>query len=454
MGSLTVPYKTLLLDLDQVLVDTRGLESLRESTDAGAIGRAMASKGIAAFDGVKDALEAVARRGTRLGVVSTTSRAFGEAVLSHTLPWLPIPVAVFEDDVTRSAPYPDGIEEALARTAAEPHEVAYVTADDRAVEAAYHAGVHPLRATWGAEHWDSVPGGFRSSPFRDPFDWWPSELVVADEGPFPEAIVRLPEQLINCVTEPDRALPALEQLEYSGARVLPFQRSVDGRAFAGVALGRYFARKGPTLDLHLKHGLSSSIYAREGTAGAWRVPRRWPSRLSSFLAAMAAGFGATVVAGVPDRAGRPGRMTQLLVDLRTQLHDDGVPVRVEDSALQWRGATSDTRLMGKDERIYVAKDSLEGGISVHGEVVVLLDEVVTTGATLAQGIGILSRAGAKRVLPAAIAGTVSGHVFKTDLIERQCPRCGRDMELRLHSYRQDRILGCSNLKCDYVEPIA
>ena len=90
---------------------------------------------------------------------------------------------------------------------------------------------------------------------------------------------------------------------------------------------------------------------------------------------------------------------------------------------------------------------------VKGKTVLILDDVITTGATFAHAFDILNTAGAGFTFGACLAKTVS---IKEEA--KLCPKCGRLM--RVTSNKKDGIhfYGCTgyfeqNNKCTYSESI-
>lgn len=100
------------------------------------------------YPGVVEALDALRRRGRRLGIVTGKSRPAWE-VTRRRVELGPFHVVITEDEADEPKPSPEGLARALRELAAPPERTVYVGDAFRDLEAARAAGVRFAAALWG-----------------------------------------------------------------------------------------------------------------------------------------------------------------------------------------------------------------------------------------------------------------------------------------------------------------
>lgn len=82
---------------------------------------------------------------------------------------------------------------------------------------------------------------------------------------------------------------------------------------------------------------------------------------------------------------------------------------------------------------------------LRGKSVVLIDDVVTTGATISECIRELNRRGADNISVVALAiNQMHGSYWSTNQPSVSCPCCGRNMNLLVNSHSKDFFYSCYN----------
>ncbi len=99
------------------------------------------------YDGVEEMLAALRARGVPLGLVTGKSRGSWEVTAAY-VELGPFDVTVFDDDVARAKPDPEGLLLALARLGIPPARAAYVGDGVGDARAAASAGLLPVAALW------------------------------------------------------------------------------------------------------------------------------------------------------------------------------------------------------------------------------------------------------------------------------------------------------------------
>lgn len=100
------------------------------------------------YPGVVEGLDALRRRGRRLGIVTGKSRS-AWSVTRGRVELGPFQTVVTEDDVDAPKPSPEGLERAVDELAAVPERTVYVGDAPRDLEAARAAGIRFAAALWG-----------------------------------------------------------------------------------------------------------------------------------------------------------------------------------------------------------------------------------------------------------------------------------------------------------------
>ena|SRR5215211_3121000 len=165
-----------------------------------------------------------------------------------------------------------------------------------------------------------------------------------------------------------------------------------------AAAGLYVPSRQPA---HPGHELTQKILES-------KLSREHDPLLARLLAAAAARhfptFTPDLVASLPPKPGQDDRFPNLRRELAARF-----------GAADARGALTHTRIspdyrrMGATERLAAADGSYLAASSVRGKSVLLIDDVVTTGAQAGDGTRALLAAGAAHVRIACVARTIDPH---------------------------------------------
>jgi len=242
----------------------------------------------------------------------------------------------------------------------------------------------------------------------------------------------------NAVASPSRFLQILEGTRGLGlvadetaASVSPDWHwgSIARLGAATYALGRYF----PTSDRrHGQHALSRLILAAKQDSAA-----------RSRLAKAFAEFGrhmtisnSVLVASVPPA---PGNNNDRFVTARASLAS---PLGATDGGglLRMNYGVDGYKSIGRTARAAHCTNRFSVTTRLSGEEVVLLDDVITSGAQSAECRRVLKKAGASRVY--IVAAAVSQNA-----VQEPCPACGEQaggrIRVKTNSRTGQQFLGCS-----------
>lgn len=231
----------------------------------------------------------------------------------------------------------------------------------------------------------------------------------------PDAIVRGHASLAHAIRDPKAALPSLERLlldqgsNLTGLRVDTVQHPAGpGGTLDVLVMGRLFTENTDLGSRRCWHGLSKSILDNKSSD---RFPRAWTLALEALLRHHLRKRPHLVVTVIPAKPGRHPRLEKLLLQLSQSVGADVkdrcqfVPdvLRYADGAIAHSG-----QRLSKAQRMANARANLSvrRANAVSGQDIIVVDDVVTSGATLLQARRCLHEAGAKEVTCVAFAKTV------------------------------------------------
>lgn len=340
-------------------------------------------------------LEAIRRRypSLRLNLLSYLSDVCLEVILRTCWP-------DFEWDLI-AAPLAEGLPCAWRLPAeGKPEKMIYVGATGESLRFAHsQPNCFSVLATWG---WSSVPrlrGGKCSSE-----QWRTVEL-------FADAQVDTPDAIEALIAAPEDGLPLLERLlEKGGNANNDIRRYLVCNKFRPKAqrdwvevygLGRYYARH----ERHRSHKLTQSILENKESSV---FPEEWVQAIVQAVKDIDSAR--LVIAAIPARPERMDRMKAFLAQVEASGLLAGCRVEFVPDLLGYRsGVRSQHKACGSAQErfdnvrmhLYVSNAS---PLEDHPDVLII-DDVVTTGATFYYARQYLLEAGANDVVPLAMAMT-------------------------------------------------
>lgn len=348
-----------------------------------------------------------------LGVFTRAPRQYARTVLEWAYPDFKWDVLVSYDDVERTKPYGDGIDQAMAELKVEYlNEVIVVGDNDADIRSAYHCGclVALDKSAWPEprkrkqEHWRAM-------------------------GLMPDAIIDDPELLVEVLNSYERFLPELERLLENGDKPLGGHRfdkighfipkDISGNTAPVYiwACGRSFANYKSLKNRQQWHALTESIGENKE---ADSFPEAWIFAVRHFIKRELTGqspFKKTkvILTVVPHRPGRKPRLERLLAELDAHFKDDPIKqisVSTAPGLLAYKEGVKSNHgdHLGANERFKNVRDHMFVALPksiVADAIYFVIDDVVTTGASLIYAAEYLEDSGAKEVRRLAIAKNVS-----------------------------------------------
>ncbi|WP_447067193.1 HAD-IA family hydrolase [Vibrio alginolyticus] len=436
----------VIFDLDDTLVGTSKVEEYRRNRDVVGLDANLDKTKI--YKPVPKMLRDMKEAGIALGLVTNSPKWYASKVLAfHDIDIFD--VLVCYDDVGAGGikPSPVGIKLAMEKLGvSEEDNVIYVGDAETDFIAAYKAKIMPVAPAWAK----------RAPIAQVPASITKSEYLVDNLGSIEELA------LIADRTAKERSFDfEKKQLNFiplnTKGELVPLNRE-DIKL---VAFGRYFSQNSTlTAQLHENHQLSKDIYAKE-LAESYVIPGYFVDLMSRVVFRLPqyvfedASAEFDIVTVIPAKKGKNRRLENMLNKVKSACgaHSEFIPDLFEFSS----GAKSLKTLGGVENRSAELKMNLhiKGKYlgDIEGKTVLVLDDVITTGATFNHAFNLLEADGASFSFGACLAKTVS---VREDA--PTCPKCSRLMQVRTNKKTGIHFYGCTGYsellnKCSHVESI-
>ena len=348
--------------------------------------------------------------GADIALVTRSPRRYAQILVNHFYPGIDWKCIVAFEDVSRTKPDPEAYRTAAnIAGVADPARVLVIGDGKEDISAAYSAGffVGLYMAGWGKE--------WRQSGQPDRAQRYAAIDLLAD------AVLEKPRDILGVLFEPEkfshRAEACLEPGHVSPTHrveaVNHFNNLIDARPPENMVrctvLGRYFSTNSSYGEKRSRHALTRALLTAKDT-GLYSSALQ--GSLVSYLLAMANAHAwlldqPMIVCPIPARPGRKARVESLLANLA----DDpaaGKVIEVRNGLLTFRDGVQPNKNLDKAARFSNIRDNLmlNGPESVKSRYVIVVDDIVTSGATFFYARQLLLSAGSPSVSCLALAQTV------------------------------------------------
>lgn len=148
------------------------------------------------------------------------------------------------------------------------------------------------------------------------------------------------------------------------------------------------------------------------------------------------------ICAVPVRPGNVQRFSQIL-----QYISQNCGIENLDKNFQCVKEYSTQKGLSSDERLENVKSVFRYSGDLSGKNVVLIDDVITTGATIKECVRELRRSGANRVDVIVLAvNQLGGTYWSSEIPTVSCPMCGEDMRLLINGKNKQFFYSCLNCR--------
>ena len=344
----------------------------------------------------------------------------------HVAAWqvaLPQSANVFAWNRTTYNPVATGIRTALDRADAQPHNAVYVTSDADDLWEATSTRVGTLQI--GTTLLETLP------------DECSTSLAMAVD-----ALYAVKDGIIFGWFAEARAMCL-----GSGGRSDGFMLHAAAGGNAGDSvpvwfMGRYFTR---TDERHTKHQLSLRLLKAKREAASRKVladPLAWALRW------LAEHNRIDHIVHVPPRPSETddhiGEMVRAAAELSDECHRTNLQAMIEDRAVWCVREYGEQKYAGNyKQRVENVSGAFRASSSLRGKSILVLDDIVTSGATIAEVAETMRRAGAGDVCGLAVARTQSYTALNPHVLA--CRRgCGGWYCVRFNSRNGSAFWGCTS----------
>lgn len=334
----------------------------------------------------------------KMGIITGSPRHYTRTLLAHAYPGFDWDVIIANEDLESEGGFASGISLAMQRTGvADPASVMFVGDNGNHLEAAFDVGC------WAALEMSGFPPSLENEHFRLRERAW-------------DGLLKGYQDLIGLINQPWRYLPELDAVSAKGTENFKPRRlkvsyqdpipSSSATRMPVVALGRYFA--GSRRNRATWHGLTAEMLEFKRSAS---FPRTWLAVLQTAVKGIAHyRQSALVITVMPAKPGSRPRMEMLLAALASEL-GSYYGCEYVDDVLEFDEGVKSSHLekTSKARRFYIAQKFL--GVKkpeqIRGRDIVLIDDIVTSGASLVSARSLLDAAGAATVTCMALAQAIT-----------------------------------------------
>jgi HAD superfamily hydrolase (TIGR01549 family) len=397
--------KVFLFDLDMTLVNSGALSILRRAqlwnqvkANLHLVKSFPPSGQIAPHDLPK----LLRKAGHKVGIVTSSPKWYAEEIIKAFA--IEHDVLISHGDTTNHKPDPEPLNAALKALGVGASKEVYYVGDDVAdTEAAYHAGLTSIGIGWGLLTFSAVASAAPDLFLGDgslllrtgEFDGFGYAGEVLTSG---RSFVDHWGTILRCESDPQV-----------------------------YALGRYFTASDPR---HGASALCTAVLSLKNNDTHAEILGQAVGRTGENLD----GWRPRYIVPVPPKPSQNrNRFEKVLITAKQYLPES---VNILVDGLKCVKEVAGYKQMNGGERQEAIKGAFATGYNWHGNDVLLLDDVYTTGETVKECVRVLKASGAGEVRCLTLAGDQRAFIHK------QCPSCHRSMKIRTNSQGQ-KFWGCS-----------
>lgn len=215
----------------------------------------------------------------------------------------------------------------------------------------------------------------------------------------------------------------------------------DGEEIPLFFLGRYYAGSHYMVQ---QHPYSSAIFLnkKEGGKAYGIFNSNFCKLYGDVINLMKEDFGIDSICNVPERPNKPKRFASLLQWLSKTYGLENLSDRfqcIRDYPSQ--------KTLNEWERQRNVQNAFSFQGDLSGRKIALLEDVVTTGATVRECIRTLKQSGATKIFVVSLGiNQLGGSYWRSDSPKVPCPVCGQGMRLLVNSSKRQFFYSCYNCR--------
>jgi HAD superfamily hydrolase (TIGR01509 family) len=406
-------FELLLFDLDDTLLRTAdlqdkfrgkqftGKQSATYNADLSLAVGAVANRPVYSQNDLLDIRKLFPE--IKFGIFTRSPRCYTSKLLEHFYPNFDWDTVVTYEDVLNTKPDGEGIVKAMCDTGIEKPRRTVMVGDSKVdILAAYRAGCWAFLdiSTWSAS--------------RTPSHRWTLERM-------PDAIIKGPTELVEALLHPGRYLPLMEQwVERNREPPVEAIRRwdkihffVNNRSILIRVLGRFFNQRD---ELQIRRQWHKTTQSIRDHKNAEAFPESWIGALRQVIEKAPSVLNnlPTVVTVIPFRPERTPRLEALLLQLKASHGEAPIngatEISFEPCVLAYKNGARSAHgeHLNKEDRFNNVREHMvvHDPNIVRNRHVIVIDDVVTTGATLAHACDCLIDSGALKVICLALTHSI------------------------------------------------
>lgn len=207
--------------------------------------------------------------------------------------------------------------------------------------------------------------------------------------------------------------------------VVPIRFFVDGERVPLYVLGRYY---GASHYMHHLHSYSRAILLnkREGKSYTGVMDKRFGDLFSITISRIMDTIRLDAVCSVPAKPYKRSRFQDILKYISEECGIDNI-----GPSFRCVQSYADQKPLSIKEREENVKGKFLYDGDLTGKTVVIIDDIISTGATIQECVRELKKHGAVKVVAVVLAVNQFGTYWGTDVPKVSCPACGTGMVLNL-----------------------
>lgn len=224
--------------------------------------------------------------------------------------------------------------------------------------------------------------------------------------------------------------------------LIPVEFDVDDESYLLCMIGRYF---GYSHYMNQMHPYSRAIYLNKKEGKAYGVFNEdFFGLYKAALGTIKRNHTIDTICAVPSRPGKENRFAGVIETLANKF--DLIDLTNDFICKFDYPVQKSVSQMEREENV---KDIFEISIDLTGKHIVIIDDIITTGATMRECVRTLKKRGAEEIIIIVLGiNQLRGNYWSSEVDEVKCPFCNTGMKLLVNSKNKMFFYSCGNKECN------